>query len=274
MDRSLVFWKFNGCGNDFILVDDRNGKFPLSSREWIAHLCHRRKGIGADGVILLIKSGKADLRMRIFNADGSEAEMCGNGIRCLAKLARHLGWQKKTLMIETMHRIYPITWEGEEIRVDLGPPIEERRRISLELFGHPLEVHFLNTGVPHAVIFLNNSAEWHQFDVALWGKGLREHSHFAPAGTNVNFAWVDPTRQIWLRTYERGVEAETWACGTGATAAALAAAQLYLLPSPIHVNLYSGDVLHISFSPSFDKVSMTGGATLVYEGTISEDSNP
>lgn len=259
------FSKYSGCGNDFILIDNRLQRF-FPDRACILRLCSRQGGIGADGLILLEPSRKADYRMRIFNADGGEAEMCGNGIRCLIAFIRELGGVSKHYRIETMHSLLQTAIQGEKISVEMPKP--QDIRWSMQLDAHSL--HFLNTGVPHAVLFVDdlNDDKW----MAL-APSIRRHGAFGTAGTNVNFASLTPSGNVLVRTYERGVEGETLACGTGATATALAAAKCYRLPSPVRVLPRSNEPLEISFSwegsredESPTQVEMAGPAKFNFRG--------
>ena len=275
--KAISFTKYSGCGNDFILVDDRQQLFPIADSEGIKRMCHRRYGVGADGVILLQSSEDADLRMRIFNADGYEAEMCGNGIRCLMRFAQTLGIVNEQSLVETLAGKKFVQATAEGIAVDMGIPVEMQWNLQVptdELFeglpllnGLPLEVHFLNTGVPHAVLVTDNVAN---IDMIAIGRYIRNHTVFAPAGTNLNAVALEDGK-VWNRTYERGVEDETLACGTGCVAAALAAHRLYGLPSPVSVMTRSGQELQISFQvegESFEKVSMFGTADKIFEGSF------
>lgn len=250
------FSKYVGAGNDFLLVDDRRGGFPCLPH-LIAKLCHRQQGVGADGVILLTEASGADFGFRIFNADGSEAEMCGNGVRCLARFLEELGLSASTFTLETKERLLFVKI-GKEIAVEMG----EARDLMLELEPN---LHFVNTGVPHAVTFVPDVNE---VDVAEDGRKLRFHPRFQPKGTNASFASLKPDGSVAVRTYERGVEAETLACGTAATAVALIAAQLYDLPSPVRVHTRSEAILSVSFEKGFSRLTLTGPAHLVFRGVV------
>lgn len=270
---NLSFSKFCGAGNDFILIDDRSLSFPHKNQYLIQNLCHRQNGIGADGIILLQSSAKADFRFRIFNSDASEAEMCGNGMRCFGKFIETLGYKASCFTIETMDRLLVIEKDKENIQVQMGEAKDTCLNIELDLWGYKNRVHFTNTGVPHAVIFVNNIDD---IDVKNKGHELRYHPYFAPKGTNANFVQIiDPTK-IKIRTYERGVEDETLACGTGATAAALLASLVYNLKSPINVETKSNDQLTISFEKQdnqFKNIKMSGPARLIFQGEISIEGN-
>lgn len=251
------FPKYSGCGNDFILVDNRLKKFSSITPEIISHLCNRQRGIGADGLIFLENSKKANFKMRIFNSDGSEAEMCGNGIRCLARFIKDLGVEGSQFTIETMLNVLSVSVEQSYVSVEMGSPTDIRWNIAIDSFT----AHHLDTGVPHAVIFCENSS---LIDIQNLGPYIRHHSIFFPRGANANFAHIDFNNTIHLRTFERGVENETLACGTGATATALAAAKIYNIPSPILVKVLSGETLKISFTSdqkTFSQVTLSGPAT-------------
>lgn len=254
----MIFSKYEGAGNDFILIDDRSLSFDISLA---ASLCDRKKGIGADGLILLQPAAAADLRMRIFNSDGSEAESCGNGLRCLVSFAHDLHLSPQT--IAAHDRIIHAFSQNGQIGVRLGEP----RRLSLNL---PLSynnsthtVHFVDTGVPHVVSFLPSLST---LDVATLGAQIRRHPAFAPHGANANFASLNPDGSLSLRTFERGVEAETLACGTGAAATAIIASQIYNLQSPIQIQCQGGN-LEVTFSDSiFSDLSLIGPARRVFSG--------
>lgn len=262
----MDFSKYAGSGNDFILIDNRALPFPANP-PLIARLCHRQLGIGADGVILLENSQKADFRMRIFNADGGEAEMCGNGIRCLMRFIRELGGIRPTYKIETMHSLVTIAEEGEGVCVQMPEPFDIQWDMTLNNIPH--RIQRLNTGVPHAVLFVDD------LEAETWmalAPHIRRHPSLAPEGTNVNFASLDPSGSLRVRTYERGVEGETLACGTGATASALAAAKCCGLKSPIRVLPRSEEPLLISFTWEGEtptQVAMTGPAHFIFRGEIS-----
>lgn len=267
----FTFSKYSGCGNDFILIDNRSLKFPAHRPDIIIKLCHRQKGIGADGIILLENSQKAHYKMRIFNSDGSEAEMCGNGIRCLFKFIQQCGLSDSPLNIETMWKIQKVEGIDEEIAVVIGEPTAVQWNLSLS----PWTVHLLDTGVPHAIIFLN---EIHQLNLAECGPKVRFYPLFSPRGANANFAHLDAQGIVHLRTYERGVEQETYACGTGATATALAAAKIYSLKAPVFVKVRSGDTLKVDFQQqentftqqgnNFTNVRLIGPALHIFNGII------
>lgn len=266
------FSKFVGCGNDFILFDNRQGHFPITQPYLFTKLCHRQFGIGADGVILLEPAEKADFRMRIFNPDNTEAEMCGNGVRCFVKWLISIGLKKSLYSIETKHRLIQASAAETSVKVDMGVPKDEKWNLSLKFLDQQATVHFLNTGVPHAVVFV---ADVNAIDIQQWGFALRKHAMWQPNGTNVNFVQILSPNKIKVRTYERGVEGETLACGTGSTAAALAAAKQYNISSPIIVETQSKEELIIDFAlenEGFSHVSMTGPAHFIFSGEVDLNS--
>lgn len=266
--RRIDFSKYVGCGNDFIIIDDRLEQFPTHNSALVSALCHRQFGIGADGIILVQTAKEADFRMRIFNSDGSEAEMCGNGIRCFKKFLEELGYLDPFYMIETMHRRLKVETIGEQISVEMGDPKDIRFSINIEYKNTPYLLHCIDTGVPHIVLFVNELAS---VNVNELGRALRNHAYFSPKGTNVNFAQRLPSGKIALRTYERGVEGETLACGTGATATALAAGYQYKLTGPLDIQLSSNEFLRIGFQLEglqFSNVTMTGPARHSFNGQI------
>lgn len=250
---TLSFIKYHGAGNDFILIDDRALLFHYS----VSHLCHRKFGIGADGLILLQTDPVADFRMRIFNSDGSEAESCGNGLRCLMKFILDLGLPKQRYRIATGDRIVSAEFMGEQISVEMGRA-RDVKQIGKNLYS-------LDTGVPHVVVFVSDIQS---VDILKEGAGLRNHPLFQPRGTNVNFASLRPDGSIHVRTYERGLEGETLACGTGGTAVAVIASQWYQVPSPVRI-VFPGGGMEI-YVAGFE-ARMVGGATQVFAGTIELD---
>lgn len=270
------FAKYVGCGNDFILFDNRKKLFPIQHTSLIQRLCHRHYGIGADGVILVENSSQADFRMRIFNADGSEAEMCGNGIRCCAKFIETLrmdsdsvwGYASSHYCIETMKRILHVSIQDRQVCVEMGHPFQVKWNMTLSFRDQSYVMHYLDTGVPHVVLFMDEIERIHLQDL---GSFIRHHALFGPQGTNVNLAQRTENGLIKMRTYERGVEGETLACGTGATAVALAAAHLYQLNSPLAIETRSQEILTIEFclkEQAFSSITMTGPAHCLYQGEI------
>lgn len=266
----LSFTKMNGAGNDFVMLDNRDGTISLTGVH-IALLCDRHRGVGADGV-LVVESARAgaDFRMRYYNADGGEAEMCGNGARCFARFARKIsGHSAPKISFETEAGEISAESLDDSIRLEMSAPHSGRPIETLALNGQSREVGFLNTGVPHAVCFVG---DLEALDLRAEGSALRHHEAFAPQGTNANFVRVLGPSHIAIRTYERGVENETLACGTGVCAAALLHHEQTGDPSPILVRVRGGDTLTVGFEKNgdgFQKVTLTGPADFVFDGKIS-----
>jgi len=266
----MNFTKMNGAGNDFVVVDNRALGLALS-REAIARLCDRHRGVGADGLLAVEPSGSgADFRMRYYNADGGEAEMCGNGARCFARFAaRLLPHPPGSLSFDTPAGLIRATFPDGLVAISMSEPHDHRAPENLDVAGTVRTVHFLNTGVPHAVVFVEDVEA---VDIARAGAALRWHPAFAPKGTNANFAQVVSPGHLVLRTYERGVEAETLACGTGVCAAALLHHLATGAPSPVAVRVRGGETLRASFesngSGGFKNVTLTGPADFVFDGAI------
>jgi diaminopimelate epimerase len=267
------FAKYVACGNDFILFDNRLGMFPWAQPALIQRLCHRQWGIGADGILLMENSTKADFRMRIFNSNGSEAEMCGNGLRCFVKWLASTGFQSETYRIEVMHRTLTARYLGDTVSVEMGCPVDIQWDISVPYQKQRLFVHHLDTGVPHAVIFMKNIDQLNFEELGIF---IRHHPHWMPKGTNLTVAEQLDSQKFKVRTYERGVEKETLACGTGATAVALAGAYQYQLSSPITIQTSSGEELTIAFTiqdKRFSRVTLIGYAQLTFLGKIDLPEN-
>lgn len=267
----LEFTKMNGAGNDFVLIDNRQQKITLTT-EQVVKLCHRQRGVGADGVMLLIPcaSGKADWAWDFYNSDGSKAEMCGNGARCFARyIQRVTGTMKQQITFETIAGIITAQFVGERVTINLTLPQNLRLAEKVSLKNGTAEIHSLNTGVPHAMLFVKDAD---QAMVQAVGAEVRYHQHFAPKGTNVNFVQLLGQNSIRVRTYERGVENETLACGTGVTASALVSAKLHKFTSPVKIQAQGGDILEVSFDQKdgeFTNVRLNGPADFAFEGKIS-----
>lgn len=265
----VEFTKMNGAGNDFVLIDNRTQSLRLT-RPQIAALCDRHRGIGADGLILLKPpaAGKADWAWDFYNSDGSTGEMCGNGARCFARFVQARTGRKTDFTFETDAGIIKARFEGERVRVSLTVPVDLSLNERLPLKNGKQTIHALNTGVPHAVLFV---ADADQAMVNELGPEIRRHPRFAPKGTNVNFVQVLGKGHIRVRTFERGVEGETLACGTGVTASALISARVHQFKSPVAVQVQGGDELEVSFQETgdgFSNVELCGPAQFVFEGRI------
>ena len=265
----LEFTKMNGAGNDFVIIDNRTQKVKLDAAQ-VIRLCHRQRGVGADGVMLLIPcaSGRADWAWDFYNSDGTAADMCGNGARCFARFVQKLTGATNGFTFETGAGIISTAFHGDRVTVSLTKPhdLKLEQKVNLSVGTQP--IHSLNTGVPHAVWFVPDAD---QAMVQPLGQEIRQHAHFAPKGTNVNFVQLLGPGSIRVRTYERGVEGETLACGTGVTAAALISARLHQFTSPVKVQVQGGDLLEVSFEQTageFTNVRLTGPADFVFEGMI------
>jgi len=265
------FTKVVGTGNDFIVVDNRTKKFEKIVKnisKFVLEVCHRRLSIGADGVLVLEDSKKADFKMRIINSDGSEASMCGNGARCAALYAVTNKWCGNELKIETGAGIVAASVKAPQVKLKMTDPVGLELNRGLNVDNLVMQSHFINTGVPHVVYIVEDIEE---YPVREMGAKIRHHKDFAPAGTNANFVKVIGDNEIRVRTYERGVEDETLACGTGSTASAIIAALVSGLKSPVKVKTQSGEMLTVYFEASGNKVSkvyLEGSAKIVFEGGI------
>jgi diaminopimelate epimerase len=272
--KTITFFKMSGCGNDFILIDHRK-KF-LKDRElkrFAASICRHRLSVGGDGLILLEKAKKkdADFSWRLFNADGSEAEFSGNGGRCAARLAYLLKIAPARMAFETLAGLIQAKIHGENVTIQFPIPQNLGLGLKIPVDDKTYEGHFLNTGVPHLVYFVS---DLERTEVVPLGRKSRYHKMFQPAGTNVNFISVKNPHRIEMRTYERGVEDETLACGTGAVASALIAGALGKISSPVSLKQRSGQTLEVAFDwdgKQFGQVSLTGEARLIYEGRLWEE---
>ncbi len=273
----VPFYKMQGAGNDFIVIDHDPA---IDYHPFARKVCDRHMGIGADGVLVLGKSSTCDHRMRIINADGSEAEMCGNGARCMAVYIAHkFALVPEVFTMETLAGRINARVEGETASVQLSDPKDYRPNIEIKVNDHKLTGHFINTGVPHTIVFVQGLQE---MDVDGLGRLVRHHGVFAPKGTNVDFVEKVKDGLVALRTYERGVEAETLACGTGSVAAALVG---YLQGKEKHapvkgavirVATKSGEVLEVTFDldmvkdkPLISHVWLKGGGKFICKGEYS-----
>lgn len=258
----------HGAGNDFIIVDDRIKRFPLPDLAWIKRICSLRTGIGAEGLILIQPSAEASFCMRFFNPDGLEAGMCGNGVRCAARFANDGGIAGREMTIQTMAGILraSITENGVRVTMPVFPGI--RLNFPVQAAGQSIMCNFVNTGVPHVVVATDNLET---VDLQRLGPLLRRHKDFAPQGANVDYMRVTGGHSLSVRTYERGVEAETFACGTGITACAIIAALMNRVTPPVSVKCRHGDTLEVDFKKSGDNVediTLLGPAEHVFQGEI------
>ncbi|QJA05931.1 diaminopimelate epimerase [Thermosulfurimonas marina] len=265
MFPELSFVKMQASGNDFLLINNFSRRIlPEEAPVLARRLCRRRLSVGADGLILLEppEDPTHAFRWRFFNADGSEAEMCGNGGRCAARFAVEEGLARPVLSFETRAGIIRARVQGSRVKVALTPPKDLSLGLKLLVEGKPLEVHFVNTGVPHAVVLVE---DLEAAPVNSLGPALRYHERFSPAGTNVNFVEILSEEEIAVRTYERGVEGETLACGTGAAASALIAAELGKVRFPVRIRTRGGEILTIHRE---ETLFLEGETRRIYRGLL------
>jgi len=268
----MKFTKMAGAGNDFLVLESQKG---INYKILAQKMCHRTNGVGADGLLILDKSKKADYRMRIINADGSEAEMCGNGARCMAAyIVKNKKPRKKQFAMETLAGNIVAQAKGETAIVVLSDPKNFKPEIPLTINGNKIHVHYIDTGVPHVVIYVEGLSK---IDVKNIGQIIRFHKKFAPRGTNVNFVEQISNSLVAARTYERGVEGETRACGTGSVAAALCS---YMIANPkcknkknahMKVLTTSKEILDITFDiikMNVANVRLKGNAKFIAEGNF------
>ena len=276
MSVEFAFYKMSGSGNDFILVDNRSNIIkPELAPELARSICERKISVGADGLILIENDPEVDFSWRFFNADGSSAEMCGNGGRCAARLASMLGICGPRLSFRTLAGIIRAEVSGTRVKLQMTSPEDLRLGEKLELNGRSIVANTVNTGVPHTVFILDTLENLEEHDVVSQGRQVRYHQHYAPAGTNVNFTTVLGQQTLAVRTYERGVENETLACGTGAVAAALIAAAKGLVEPPVDVRTKSGETLIIHFDSDEglpNEVYMEGKTAIIYRGQLSNEA--
>jgi diaminopimelate epimerase len=271
--KPIKFFKMSGCGNDFIFIDNRKNAVDVDNiSDFVKKICRRRMSVGADGLMLIENSRTADFKWRFFNSDGSLAEMCGNGARCAARFACENGIAGQTMSFETEAGIICAEASGERVRIKMTNPSEVEGDITLGVGEAPVEMSFVNTGVPHVVIF---KEDVHGLDIIPVSREIRFHKRFAPSGTNVNFVGFRDDGVIDIRTYERGVEDETLACGTGAVAGAIVLSLKTGQKSPLSLKTKSGGMLTIYFSQQegrFTDVFLEGDARIIYTGELNKDA--
>lgn len=272
---SIPFAKMSGAGNTFVLIDNRAGVVEAALKAsgltldgFVIRVCSPLQGVGADGLILIEPSAAHDFAWRFFNADGSRADMCGNGARCAARFARRVGAAPDSAEFETGAGVVHAEVAGNTVRVTLTPPGPVGPELAFTLGGRRHAGRFIDTGVPHVVIPVPSVAD---VDVEAVGPEVRHDPRFAPAGTNVDFVAPEADGSLRVRTYERGVERETLACGTGVSAAALVMAHLGKTEPPVTVVPLSGEALTVRFSrdgEGFREVTIDGPARVLLTGAI------
>lgn len=277
----IRFVKMTGSGNDFILIDNRDLKFDRARMPTLACLaCRRKLSVGADGIIFIENDPQVDFQWHFYNSDGSEAEMCGNGARCAARFAYLQGIVNKTdISFRTLAGVIAAEIIDDRVRIKTSTPHGLQHSLRLEADGKPFALSLINTGVPHAVQLLEHESELAAIDVFRWGRSLRYHEYFQPSGCNINFAVVLDRHHMAVRTYERGVEAETLACGTGSIASVLVAAAHNLTVSPVAVRTHSGENLTVYFDTQslggavqFTNVYLEGDAKVVYAADLWDET--
>ena len=273
MTPKIPFYKMSGSGNDFILVDNREGIVDEKDlSRWVSRVCRRRQSVGADGLILIEPSLEADFKWRFFNSDGGQVEMCGNGGRCVARLAHFLGIAGPDLSFETVAGLIQAEVKGKRVKLEMPRPSGVMTDYMIDVDGKQVSVNSIVVGVPHVVIRV---ADIEQAPVLPMGREIRYHQRYAPAGTNVNFVQIGDDGSLLIRTYERGVEDETLACGTGSVASALLASIKDETGSPATVLTRGGEVLNIHFQRrevDFFEVFLEGDTTMVYEGALWDEA--
>jgi diaminopimelate epimerase len=269
---TIPFYKMSGSGNDFIIIDNRDNIIPMDDLSvFAARVCRRKLSVGADGLILIEPSRNADFKWNFFNSDGSVAEMCGNGARCTARFALLNDIAGKEMAFETIAGVIRAQVINDRVKINMTDPhdLELGCRVKVDRAVHVYDR--VNTGVPHVVIEVDDIEA---IDVVGIGRQIRHHADFSPAGTNVNFIGQDGQQWV-VRTYERGVEDETLACGTGIVAGALVLAARKSLPSPISLRSRSGSLLNVYYSQTengFKEIFLEGDARIIYKGELTADA--
>jgi len=273
MTETLQFLKCSGAGNDFVVIDNMDASIRSPQADLARALCSRPFGIGADGLLVLERSDRADFGMKYYNADGSYGGMCGNGGRCIAMVAHKKGYGGTSLHFDALDHVYEAEIFSDSVRLHMKNPLGLRLGCDIRVAGGTQAYTYVDTGSPHVVVFENNLAST---EVVKRGKELRFHDRFKPAGTNVDFVQVQSASSIEVRTYERGVENETLACGTGSVAAAVVAALVKKCRPPIEVHVRSGESLRVDFNlnnPGISEATLQGSAHILFEGCALYDSD-
>lgn len=288
--NKIPFMKLSGAGNDFVIINNLENIVDSTDTNFVKKVCERRMSVGADGVLLVEKAdgigtemsrppeetaeetADVDFRMRYFNADGGEVETCGNGARCISRFAYLNGIVSEKMRFLTNAGVYESEVVGDNVKVRMSQPTDIRLNVPLQLKDGVHTVGFANSGVPHVVFFVDDLDGTDVFDM---GQQTRYHADFTPAGTNANFIRIQSAERLDIRTYERGVEGETLACGTGSIASAIVSAALGKVTSPVSVKTASGVVLKIHFDMSDGEpknVYLEGDARVIYAGELTQDA--
>ena len=260
----IHFTKMSATGNDFIVIDNRSGILNCDrDKEFLSRICQRKVSVGADGVILLESSKRCDFKYVHMNSDGSIAEMCGNGSRAISYFAHSKGIVAQNAKFEILGKIYQVKINGNMVTTDFNSPVDQKFNLGIVSESYLQEGGFINSGVPHLVLFVKDV---NAVDVANIGRKYRHQKEFSE-GTNVDFVQVERSNFLKVRTFERGVEGETLACGTGAVASAIISNKKGLTTPPITVQ-YAGGELGIDFKKNFKNITLTGKVDLIYTGII------
>ncbi len=268
--NSVLFHKMSGGGNDFIMFDNRSNQFGDDFPETVRRLCTRGFSIGADGVILIENSKRADFRMAYFNSNGERASFCGNGARCAARFAYMNVIASKQMKMETDAGMVNAEVIDKSVRIEVPGPETVTENVTLDVDGKKITGTFVMAGVPHFIMFVKRV--W-DFDIIPFSRKIRYHMDFeSTGGVNVDFVEKRGKCHLSIRTYERGVESETLSCGSGCIASSVAAAKHYSMPSPIACLTKGGVEFVVEFTDTFRKISLTGDARLVYKGEYRKEA--
>ncbi len=268
-DMELEFYKLNASGNDFILIDNRDGiiyKRYNDIKDFVVKICRQHLSVGADGVIFIERSDKADFKWRFFNSDGSEAEMCGNGGRCVARYAFIKGIAGNHMVFETLAGLIRAEVSSSKVKLQFTTPKDLKLDYPIKIEDREIFINSVNTGVPHAVL-ITDDVEYVPVDDM--GRKIRHHSVFGNAGSNVNFVQVIDKDNVKIRTYERGVEGETLACGTGAVATGIILKEKGLVRSPVMIWTRGGEKITIHMDK---EVYLEGESRIVFRGDLNREA--
>ncbi|MEO0206615.1 MAG: diaminopimelate epimerase [candidate division WOR-3 bacterium] len=262
--KPIFFSKIEGTGNDFVLIDNREEQFSKvvkkeETKDVIVKILDRHYGIGGDGLILIENFKGYFFSMRYFNRDGSEANLCLNGARCAVKFAQRLGVIEDKGKFLTPAGPVGFAYQPDNISVEIMPPVDIKLNFSLTIARKKYKLSYLKLGVPHTILFVDS---YDEIDIIELGKAIRNHKEFQPDGTNVDFVRAEKD-EIFVRTYERGVEDETLSCGSGVVASAYIAVKLFMAESPVKV-LTRGGELTVTLK---EKLYLEGSANIIYDGT-------
>lgn len=272
--KKIQFTKMSGSGNDFIFMDGMDGSFSWVDSMWVRQVCQRALSVGADGVVVLEKDDTYDFAWRFFNSDGTIAEMCGNASRCAARFAYERGIAGPTMTFATLAGPIRAEVKGRRVKVQLTDPRLFNPEFRVEVDGQPFTLFYIDTGVPHVVLEVEDLERFPLIEV---GRKIRFHEKFGPAGTNVNIVQVIGDNALALRTYERGVEDETLACGTGSVAAALMMSMKKGFLPPVSVRAASGEILTITWEGevgTWAPVFFEGEVRFIYDGWLHPEAIP